>query len=374
MSGRYVLTSNCLATGTMNLTLTLRNYLQGRDRVIFRDEDGDTYETEVNWVRGRIEGLGAYYDKRRLSANETVMLHFEGEEIGLEALTPAAKPAKPRRAPHPQPDPERPEPVEVARAEKPEKRVKVTPYPREVLFPQVPVSTEPPAFSADLEALGLSRESGGPPWIFRAALGRRTFSLALARFGEMEAKELLAVRQFGRVQYAAIVAGESSRAEALSEIGSVRPSGLGQGGLAYISPEALSRLAKLRLAFPLGALDLEKLLREGRLDLESIAGLESEISGVLGERGTFSAVLTLLSEMPPQQIFLLADLMPTAREMGLEADQLQSVLETLSTPPFLLLKRLSPGEFLMRQSVNQALEEWTEYAAVMERRLEGMRL
>ncbi|GEM86666.1 hypothetical protein [Meiothermus granaticius] len=373
MSGRYVLTSNCLTTGTMNLTLTLRNYLQGRDHVIFRDEDGDTYAAEVNWGRGRIEGLGAYYDKRRLSANETLLLHFEGEEIGLEALTPAAKPAKPRRAPAPPPEPA-PEPAEGSRAEKPEKRVKVTPYPREVLFPQVPVSAEAPAFSADLEALGLVRESGGPPWTFRAVLGRRTFSLALVRFGEMEARELLALRQSGRVHYAAIVAGESSRAEALSEVGSVRPSGLGQGGLAYVSPEALSRLVKLRSVFPLGALDLEKRLREGRLDLESIASLEAEISGVLAERGVFSAGLALLAELPPQQIFLLADLMPTARELGLEPDQLQGVLETLSTPPFLLLKRLSPGEFLMRQSVNQALEEWTEYAAVMERRLEAMRL
>ncbi|MER3482215.1 MAG: hypothetical protein C4332_02685 [Meiothermus sp.] len=368
MSGRYVLTSNCLATGTMNLTLTLRNYLQGRDHVTFRDEDGDAYETQVNWPRGRIEGLGAYYDKRRLSANETVALHFEGEEIVLEALTPAAKPAKPRRAAL-QPEPA-PEPVEVAKVERQEKRVKVTPYPREVLFPQVPASAEAPAFTVDLEALGLSRESGGPPWTFRAALGRRTFTLALARFGEVEAKELLAFRQSGRAQYAAIVAGESSRSEALSEIASVRPSGLGQGGLGYVSPEALSRLVKLQSAFPIGPLDLEKLLREGRVDLESIAGLEAEISGVLGERGAFSAVLTLLCELPPQQIFLLADLMPTAREMNLEPDHLQEVLETLSSAPFLLLKRLSPGEFLMRQSVDQALSDWTEYARVMERRLE----
>ena len=131
---------------------------------------------------------------------------------------------------------------------------------------------------------------------------------------------------------------------------------------------------KLKSAFPVGALDLEKLLREGRVDLESIATLETEISGVLGERGAFSAVLTLLSELSSQQIFLLGDVMPTAREMNLEPDHLQSVLETLSNPPFLLLKRLSPGEFLMRQSVSQALLEWTEYAQVMERRLEGVRL
>jgi hypothetical protein len=200
-------------------------------------------------------------------------------------------------------------------------------------------------------------------------MGRRTFHLALAKFGEMEAKELLSYRQQGRVQYAAIVAGESSKAEALAEIATVRPSGLLRVGLGYVSPEALQRLSKLRSAFPVGPLDIERLLREGRIDLEAIQGLENDISKVLHERGHFSAVLTLLADQRPQQVFLLADLMPMAREMNLEADHLQEVLQSLSSPPFLLLKRLSPGEFLMRQSVEQALADWAEYAQVMTRRL-----
>lgn len=145
---------------------------------------------------------------------------------------------------------------------------------------------------------------------------------------------------------------------------------IGQG---YVSPEALQRLVKLKTAFPIGALDLERLLHEGRVDFESIQILEREISGVLGERGHFSAVLTLLSELSPQQVFLLGDLMPTAREMSLEADHLQSVLESLSSAPFLLLKRISPGEFVMRQSVDQALSDWAEYSQVMNGRLEAIR-
>lgn len=371
MSARYVLTSTCLNTGTMSLTHSLRNYLKDKDVITFRDEDGEIFETRVNWVANRIEGLGPYYNKRRLSVNEKVALHFEPEVIGIEALTPAAKPAKPKAAGEPErqspPAPTKPLP------ERPEKRVVVTPYPKEVLFPQVPLRTDVPNFAADLEALGFSRETAASPWVFRAALGRRTFSVALARFGETGAKELLAFRQQGRAQYAAIVAGESSKTEALAEMGAVRPSGLSQSGLGYVSPEALQRLVKLRGAFPLGALDIERLLREGRVDLESIQHLEHEISGVLGERGAFSAVLTVLSELTPQQVFMIGDLMPTAREMNLESDHVQSVLETLSSPPFLLLKRLSPGEFLMRQSVDNALAEWMEYSEVMAHRLESIR-
>lgn len=363
MIARYVLTSACLNSGTMNLTQSLRVFLQGKDRITLRDEEGEIYDGSVNWRQNRLEGLGPYYAKRRLGVNDKITLHLEGDEIGLEALTPAAKPARPRS---PEGERSRPQPA----PEKPEKRVRVTPYPKEVIFPHKPVASEVPAFSVDLEALGFSRESASAPWVFRAAMGRRTFHLALAKFGEMEAKELLAYRQQGRVQYAAIVAGESSKPEAMAEIATVRPSGLVQVGLGYVSPEALQRLAKLRGAFPVGPLDIERLLREGRIDLEAIQGLEHEITWVLRERSHFSAVLTLLADQPPQQVFLLADLMPMAREMNLEADHLQTILETLSSPPFLLLKRLSPGEFLMRQSVDRALADWVEYAEVMTHRLQ----
>lgn len=370
MIARYVLTSTCLNTGTMSLTQPLRVFLQGKERITLRDEEGEIYEAPINWAQNRLEGLASYYAKRRLGVNDKIVLHLEGSEIVLEALTTAARPARPRpnEPERPKPQPYEPSP------DRPEKRVRVTPYPKELIYPHKPFPSEVPAFSADLEALGFSRESSAAPWVFRAALGRRTFLLALAKFGEMEAKELLSYRQQGRVQYAAMVAGESSRAEALAEIAAVRPSGLTQAGLGYVSPEALQRLNKLRAAFPLGPLDVERLLREGRIDLEAIQTLEREISGVLRDRSHFSAVLTLLADYPPQQVFLLADLMPMARELNLEADHLQKVLESLSSPPFLLLKRLSPGEFLMRQSVSQALADWIEYAQVMTRRLQGVHL
>ena len=377
-TARYVLTSTCLATGTMSLTQSLRVYLQGHSTIVLRDEEGETHSASINWAANRLEGLAPYYAKRRLGPNDKIALHLGPDEVGLEALTPAAKAPAPkggsapkgRNAAQTEREVLRPMPERIEKPEKTEKRVKVSPYPREVMFPQVPLRSEVPAVSGELEQLGLVRDSITAPWVFRASMGRRSFSLALVKFGEMEAKELLAHRQAGKAQYAAIVAGESSKVEALSEIDSVRPAGLSQQGLIYISPEALGRMVKLKAAFPIGALDLEKLLRAGHVDLESINTLEQEISGVLGERGHFSTVLTLLAELAPQQIFLLADLMPTAREMALEADHLQNVLESLSSPPFLLLKRLSPGEFLMRQSVGQALTDWAEYAQIMTNRLD----
>lgn len=364
MNRRYTLTSNCLFDGSMNLTAALRAHLLGKDAARFKDEDGEVYQVSINWPRNKIEGLGDYYSKRRLSVNDAIQLYFDGEEIGLEALS--AKPSKPRPTVHPSEPETPPAPAELP----PQKRVKVGPYPKEVLYPHVTsVTVEPPGFAADLEHLGFQRESAAPPWIFKAALGRRAFSLGLIRLGEMEVREMVALRRSGAVQYVGMVAGESARSEALSEMASVRSSSMGETGLIYMSPEALQKLNRLRGVFPMGALDVERFLREGHLDLQALAGLEQEISTMLGERAAFSAVLVALSEFPPQRIFLLADLMPSTRELGLEPDAVQQILDVLSGPPFLLLKRLSPGEFLMRTRVEAALHEWSEYAALVSNRL-----
>lgn len=353
MTVRYILTSTCLSSGTMSLTRSLREQLSGKRQVRLSDEEGETFEALVNWERGRLEGLGNYFAKRRLGVNETVLLHFEGSAIALEVAH--ARPPRPKPIVPPEPPSQTPEPPSK------EKRVRVvTPYPKEVMFPQNPVASEPPAFAADLERLGLYRESGGPPWRFRASLGRRTFAVALARPDEAIPAELLAMRQQGLVQYAGIVASESQRLEVQTGL---------ETGVAYLSPEALQKLAKLRGLFPVGILDLERLLRQGRVDVAALEALEHEVSALLGERAAFSAVLMCLAEISPQQVFMLADLTSTAAEMGIEASKVQHALEVLSGPPFLILKRLAPGEFLLREPVTKALEALANYARFVGDRL-----
>ncbi|MER3442736.1 MAG: hypothetical protein C4333_00855 [Meiothermus sp.] len=365
MTGRYVLTSQCLNSGTMTLTQSLRQFLKNKETARFVDEDGEVYECKVEWSRGRIAGLHAYYAKRRLAVNEVIGLSFDGEVIGLEALhsrPPRPAPKAPVEAePKPEPQPETPPPAQ--------RRVKVTPYPTAVMYPHAPAA-EAPGFSADLERLGLSRERNGPPWFFRASLGRRAYTLALCRLGECEPLELLELRRQGSVQYAGLVAGESMREEALAELAQWRPSGLGGGGLCYISPEALQKLAKLRQVFPVGPVEVERFLKTGRLDLESLHHLEDELEGILGERAAFSSVLLSLAEMPQQSVFLLADLVGS--DLPLEADTVRQILDVLVGPPFLLLKRLSPGEYLLRATVADALAEFTQYARLMATRAEAV--
>ncbi len=154
MTARYVLTSVCIQSGTMTLTASLRQRLQGRERVRFVDEDGEAFEVEVDWKGGLLKGLGPYYAKRRLAANEVVLLHFRGEEVELEAL-PRSLP----RLERPREDPKEAK-EEAPKGER--RRVRVTPYPKEVLFPHEPKALEPPGVTEDLRRLGFLLE-GGPP-------------------------------------------------------------------------------------------------------------------------------------------------------------------------------------------------------------------
>ena len=131
MTARYVLTSACIQTGTMALTVSLRQRLLGREQVRFVDEDGEAYTVEVDWKAGVLRGLGPYYQKRRLSANETVLLLFRGEEVELKAAPrPGQRP--PAREREARPEEASPPP------ESQKRRVRVTPYPKEVRFPHEP--------------------------------------------------------------------------------------------------------------------------------------------------------------------------------------------------------------------------------------------
>jgi len=348
MTARYVLTSACIQTGTMALTVSLRQRLLGREQVRFVDEDGEAYTVEVDWKAGVLRGLGPYYQKRRLSANETVLLLFRGEEVELKAAPRPGQrpPAREREA--------RPEEVSPP-PESQKRRVRVTPYPKEVLFPHEPL--EPPGATEDLRRLGFQLEEG-PPWVYRAFSGRRRLTLVLLRLGEGEVERLKPYRLQGA--YTALLAPESQRDRV--------PEGVG-----FVSPEALTRLARLKGRFPLTPWDLEDLLKEGRVDLEAVEALEDRLAAELSERGAFAALLLLLARKPLGEVFLLADLEAAALEEGLVPEVVRQGVEVLAQPPFLLLKRLSPGEFLLRQSVEEALEDLRAFAEGLAGRLSRAR-
>lgn len=89
--------------------------------------------------------------------------------------------------------------------------------------------------------------------------------------------------------------------------------------------------------------------------------------------GAFAALLLLLARKPLGEVFLLADLRAEALEEGLVPEVVRQGVEVLAQPPFLLLKRLSPGEFLLRQSVEEALEDLRAFAEGLAGRLSRAR-
>ncbi len=393
MTVRYVLTSVCARTGTMTLTASLRQRLLGKERIRFVDEDGEVYEGQVDWEAGVVRGVGPYYVKRRLGANEAVLLHFRGEEIGLKALprvpvrvpAPAIgrpqaqekprsqkaqeKPKEPQGKAEPQRLWEKPQESQESPREEVEwvreKWVRVanatvtTPSssPSEVSpFPEskaMPKALQPPEVTEHLERLGFFLE-GGPPWVYKATLGRRRVDLVLLRPGEGESGSLKLYRQRGA--YVVLLAPESERASMPKDV-------------SFVFPEALGRLARLRAHFPITPLDLEKLLREGRVDLEAVEELEDRLAAELSERGTFAAFLLFLSRKKLGEVFRLSELEAEALDEGFSPEVVRQGVELLSKSPFLVLKRLSPGEFLLRQDVEDALDDLRAFAESLKSRL-----
>ena len=398
MTARYVLTSVCVQTGTMALTASLRQRLLGRERIRLVDENGEVYEGEVDWKAGVVRGIGLYYLKRRLGANEAILLHFRGEEIELKALprTSVRTPAPEKLQQKPQlqdgPAPQKlkekaKEALKSGRSQEPwekpkesqersreevkavrEKRVRggtatttpSSPSNEGLLFsePRAPTKAlHPPGATKDLRRLGLFLE-GGPPWVYEATLGRRRVVLALLRLGEGEVSSLKFHSQRGA--YVALLAPESEKASVPKEVG-------------FVSPEALSRLACLRTHFPITPLDLEALLKGGRVDLEAVEKLEDRVAAELSERGTFAAFLLFLSRKKLGEVFRLSELEAEALEEGLSPEVVRQGVELLSKPPFLLLKRLSPGEFLLRQKVEEALDDLRAFAENLKVRINRVR-
>jgi hypothetical protein len=297
-----------------------------------------------------------------LGANEAILLLFRGEEIELKALPRAPVRTPPPEKPQPQEKPkelqeEPKEEVKVAR----EKRVRIASSSGEaLLFPDPktsPKALHPPGATEDLGRLGFSLE-GGPPWVYKATLGRRQVVLALLRLGEGEVSLLKPHRQRGA--YVALLAPESEKASVPKDVG-------------FVSPEALSRLARLRAHFPITPLDLEGLLREGRVDLEAVERLEDRLATELSERGTFAAFLAFLSRKRLGDALRLSDLETEALEEGFSPENVRQGVELLSRPPFLVLKRLSPGEFLLRQGVEEALDDLRAFAESLKARLNRIR-
>ncbi|WP_424951412.1 hypothetical protein [Deinococcus sp.] len=142
-----------------------------------------------------------------------------------------------------------------------------------------------------------------------------------------------------------------------------RPQGIPR--FTYAALEAL--LDNARLA-PLTPIDLRGYWNTGSFDQESASSVGELVSAHLGQRGSFSHVLLTLAQQPAHSLVSLPRLAERLGN-GVNTAELQSILETLSRPPFMALSPLPGGQYYLRSDVRDLLDEFGAYAEGLRRRL-----
>jgi hypothetical protein len=142
-----------------------------------------------------------------------------------------------------------------------------------------------------------------------------------------------------------------------------RPQGIPR--FTYAALEALLEHARLA---PLTPIDLRGYWNTGSFDQESVESVAELVSAHLAQRGSFSHVLLTLAQQPAHSLVHLPRLAERLGS-GVNTAELQTILETLSRPPFQALTPLPNGQFYLRNDVRDLLQEFSEYAEGMRRRI-----
>ncbi|MCX7740503.1 MAG: hypothetical protein N2047_05720 [Meiothermus sp.] len=329
---QYTLTSYCLLNGRLTLTRSLQHGLKEHPEIALEDTEGERFSLRPE--NGFLLGLQAFYEKWRCKPNDRLHLFWENQTLYVEV-----------------------EPVETRAAP-----------PRVQSSPSLPPTPPPrPAFSRLLEPLGFRLYSTEAPWRFHSHLGRSQLRLALARIGESSPSRLQEAHQAGaRVL---LIGSESEIPQLQAAVSELHQQTLGRWAR-WATLEALERFAALARQGLVGPFDLEELLRQGDLGLDRLKQVASLTRG-LDEMGHLTRVLALLQQQPLHAVFWLQDLLVAGSEMGLTAAEVQAHLEMLSRPPFLLVRRLSPGEYLLLRSVPESLRAVETYARMLAERFGG---
>ena len=139
-------------------------------------------------------------------------------------------------------------------------------------------------------------------------------------------------------------------------------------GIPRFTHAALAALLEHARLAPLTPIDLRGYWNTGSFDQESVDSVAELVSAYLAQRGSFSHVLLTLAQQPAHSLVSLPRLAERLGS-GVNTAELQSILETLSRPPFLALTPLPNGQYYLRSDVPGLLQEFGEYAEGMRRRL-----
>ena len=125
------------------------------------------------------------------------------------------------------------------------------------------------------------------------------------------------------------------------------------------------RLEALQAALPLSPYDLESHFQRDGLFDHGLERLERAVAKRVAERGAFSSVLSQLARGKAPLLFMLDEVVDdnTTREEALK------VLGLLGQAPFDLISKVTSGEYCLRYSVPESLEQLSDYALSLRARL-----
>lgn len=256
------------------------------------------------------------------------------------------------------------------------RRITVTPYPREVMFPGNAGLNSEQTESVD-HRLGRKAKDVLRDFGFRvdalshnqllayADLGRRHYNVMVHLHPEearLDWAALLAHRRETSATYVAVF-GHSHDLLRL-----VSPAELARATL--WSWESLKRAQDLLRTLPISPFDLESHFKREGLFEHGLIRFEQTISKRIAERGNMSDVLGRLASLKTPSIFLLEDVVA---DLDVPRDQVLKVLEVLGQPPFQMVAKVDDGEFCLRYNVAQGLLQLSEYALSLRDRLPNRR-
>ncbi len=199
-----------------------------------------------------------------------------------------------------------------------------------------------------------------------ADMGRRSYRVLvqlLCRSKRLDWADLLARRRTSGVRYLAVV-GDHRDLLRLTN-----PAELARATL--WSWQALDRMSVLHRTVPLSPIELEAHFERDGLFEQGLKRLEDTVAQRVGERGAMSEVLARLAVTRSPSVFLLEEL---AGELGMSRELALRILERLADAPFHLVAKVDAGEFVLRQSVGDALEKVASYATSLRERLPSKRV
>ena len=188
--------------------------------------------------------------------------------------------------------------------------------------------------------------------LVKADLGRRKYQVFVHLLPPNERVDwstLLVCRRESGANYLCVV-GEEQDLERLHS-----PAELARASLwSWVGLEGAQEFSRV---VSLNPLDLEPFFERDGLLGRGFGRLEKSVRKRVGEMRAFSAVLMRLGGMRAPTVFFLEDIV----DLDLPRDQLLSLLDHLSKPPFNLISRIDNGEFCLQTPVSKVLSQLSTY-------------